>query len=103
MLVERLTYPGVKSLAHMMQVRLVGVDMDEDGITPASLDTVCRSHAPKLLCMVPTLQNPLNSIMSDERRRAIARADEGVDERRQDEQDDQDDQDEKDDRDELKG
>ena len=34
-------------------------------------DTVCRSHAPKLLCMVPTLQNPLNSIMSDERRRAI--------------------------------
>jgi DNA-binding transcriptional MocR family regulator len=71
-LVERLTYPGVKALAHMMQVRLVGVDMDEDGITPDSLDTVCRSHAPKLLCMVPTLQNPMNSIMSDERRRAVA-------------------------------
>jgi len=71
-LVERLTYPGIKSLAQMMQVRLVGVDMDDDGITPESLDLACRSHQPKLLCIVPTLQNPLSSIMSDERRRAIA-------------------------------
>ena len=71
-LVERLTYPGIKSLAHMMQVRLVGVDMDADGITPEALDTACRSHAPKLLCIVPTLQNPGNSVMSDQRRRDIA-------------------------------
>ena len=71
-LVERLTYPGIKSLAHMMQVRLVGIDMDEDGITPDALDAACRGHSPKLLCTVPTLQNPCNTVMSDERRRAIA-------------------------------
>ena len=71
-LVERLTYPGLKSLAHMMQVRLVGVDMDDDGIMPDALDAACRGHAPKLLCIVPTMQNPRNIVMSDERRRAIA-------------------------------
>ena len=76
-LVERLTYPGIKSLAHMMQVRLVGVDMDEDGITPDALDLACRSHQPKLLCIVPTLQNPLSSVMSDARRRAIAEVADG--------------------------
>ena len=71
-LVERLTYPGLKSLAHMMQVRLVGVDMDDDGILPDALDAACRGHAPKLLCIVPTMQNPRNIVMSDERRRAIS-------------------------------
>jgi DNA-binding transcriptional MocR family regulator len=71
-LVERLTYPGLKSLAQMMQVRLVGVDMDTDGIMPDALDAACRTHAPKLLCVVPTLQNPGNTVMSDDRRRAIA-------------------------------
>lgn len=71
-LVERLTYPGVKATARGMQVRLAGVDLDESGIIPESLDAACRSHHPKLICCVPTIQNPGGSVMPEERRREIA-------------------------------
>jgi len=71
-LVERLTYPGMKATARMMQVRLAGVDLDDHGIIPDSLDAACRSLHPKLICCVPTIQNPASSVMPEERRREIA-------------------------------
>ena len=71
-LVEKLTYPGIKATARTMQVRLAGVEMDEHGLMPDSLDAACRSHHPKLLCCVPTLQNPSGSVMPEERRQEIA-------------------------------
>ncbi len=71
-LVEKLTYPGIKATARTMQVRLIGVEMDEHGLIPDSLDAACRSHHPKLICCVPTLQNPSSSVMPEERRQEIA-------------------------------
>ena len=71
-LVERLTYPGIKVTARTMQVRLSGVDMDEDGMIPESLDAAYRALHPRLIVCVPTIQNPLSSVMPDERRREIA-------------------------------
>lgn len=38
LLTEALTYPGVKSAAQVLDVRIVGVEMDEQGIIPAALE-----------------------------------------------------------------
>lgn len=71
-LVERLTYPGVKAVARTMQARLSSVDMDEEGMIPDSLEAALRSHTVRLICCVPTLQNPTGAVMGEERRRTIA-------------------------------
>ena len=71
-LVEKLTYPGIKATALTMQVRLAGVEMDEHGLMPDSQDPAFRSHHSKLLCGVPILQNPSGSVMPEERRQEIA-------------------------------
>ena len=71
-LVESLTYPGIKAVARTMQVRLSGVDLDEEGMLPESLEAQCRSTQPKLICCVPTVQNPTGAVMSEKRRQEIA-------------------------------
>ncbi len=71
-LCEELTYPNLRSLAAMMQFRLRGVAMDEEGILPDMLDNLCRTQSPRVIYLMPTLHNPLCSTMSHERRVAIA-------------------------------
>lgn len=70
--VEALTYPGVKVLASLLGLRLIGLPIDDEGIDPASLETACRTDPARLLICVPTLHNPTNAMMSAERRAEIA-------------------------------
>jgi len=72
-LVERLTFPGSKAIANMLNLRLVAVDIDEEGLCPDSLRKTCLREKPKALYCVPSLQNPTNAIMSETRIKAIAR------------------------------
>jgi DNA-binding transcriptional MocR family regulator len=71
-LTESLTYPGMKNLAHLLNLRLQGVPVDEQGLVPAAFDEACRSGAAKVLYTIPTIQNPLGTVMPEERRREIA-------------------------------
>ncbi len=67
-----LTFPGLKLLAERHGLRLEGVDLDDDGLVPESLEAVaCRTGARVLFC-VPTLQNPLGVTFSQARREALA-------------------------------
>jgi DNA-binding transcriptional MocR family regulator len=70
-LVEALGYPGLQAAATAAAIRLVGVDLDDEGVRPDSLDQACRKHKPKALFCVPTLQNPTAAVMSLKRRHAI--------------------------------
>ena len=71
-LVERLTYPGVKSLANHLHLRLEPVEIDDEGLMPESLaDTAARTKA-RVVYLMPTLQNPTTATMGPARRRAIA-------------------------------
>jgi DNA-binding transcriptional MocR family regulator len=70
--VEQLAYPGFRSLAAQLRIRLVGVKMDEEGLDPDSFDEICRREAPKALYCTPTLHNPTTATMSPERRQAVA-------------------------------
>lgn len=71
-LCESLCYPGIISLAHSLQRRLRGVEMDDEGIIPASLREVCQRERPKMLVCVATCQNPTTATMSHRRREEIA-------------------------------
>jgi len=72
-LVEELTYAGVKSLAALFRLRLHPVAIDEHGLVPASLEEACRRGNPKLLYCMPNLHNPTGVVLSEERRAEVAR------------------------------
>lgn len=68
---EKLTYPGLISLAKQKQLTVKGVDIDEQGVLPAALDAACRQFQVRFIYLTPTLQNPTTATMSLERRKAI--------------------------------
>ncbi len=69
---EALTFPGFRSLAAHLRIRLVPVAMDRDGIDPDAFDAVCRQEAPKALYCTPTLHNPTTATLPLARREALA-------------------------------
>src|SRR5579871_5323270 len=71
-LTEALTFPGALAAARRLNIRLVGVAMDGEGVRPDALDDAIRKHAPKAIYLVPTQQNPTTATMGAGRRRAIA-------------------------------
>ncbi|MCK5165854.1 MAG: PLP-dependent aminotransferase family protein [Rhodospirillaceae bacterium] len=72
-LTECITYHGIKTLASEMGLKLIGLEMDEQGITTASFETACKEHSPKALYTIPTLQNPTSRTMGEKRRKEIAK------------------------------
>ncbi|MCM3870337.1 MAG: PLP-dependent aminotransferase family protein [Pyrinomonadaceae bacterium] len=69
---ESLTYPGMKNLAHLLHLRLKGLPTDDQGIIPEAFDNACRHEPARILYTIPTLQNPMGTIMPEARRRQIA-------------------------------
>ncbi|MGW3413054.1 aminotransferase-like domain-containing protein [Streptomyces sp. NPDC000888] len=72
LLTEALTYPGVKSAAQLLGLRMSAVAMDAEGLIPEALEEACVSGtAPRALYCMPTAHNPTAITLSIERRRAI--------------------------------
>jgi DNA-binding transcriptional MocR family regulator len=71
-LTEELSWPGIRSVARYLDLKLQPVKLDDDGIVPEDLDRACREHRPKALLCTPTAQNPTVSILPVARRRRIA-------------------------------
>jgi DNA-binding transcriptional MocR family regulator len=69
---ESLTYPGMKNLAHLLHLRLKGLPTDDQGIIPETFERACRVESTRILYTIPTLQNPLGTVMPEARRREIA-------------------------------
>lgn len=69
---ESLTYTGMKNLANLLNLRLQGLAMDGEGIVPDAFDEACRRGAARVLYTIPTVQNPLGTVMTEKRRREIA-------------------------------
>lgn len=70
-LTESLTYPGFRTLASQLQLRLVPVRMDENGLLPDELEAACTRSDVRGLYTIPSVQNPTNACLSEERRRAV--------------------------------
>ncbi|SJZ75773.1 DNA-binding transcriptional regulator, MocR family, contains an aminotransferase domain [Enhydrobacter aerosaccus] len=71
-LADRLTYPGFKAAAVAAKVRLVGVDSDRGGMSPAALEEACKRHAAKAVYLIPTIHNPTTTTLSASRREQLA-------------------------------
>ncbi len=69
--IEALSFPGIKVVARMFGSRLEPLAMDGEGALPEAVDAACRSGV-RTLCCVPNLQNPTNTVMPLDRRKAIA-------------------------------
>ena len=72
LLVEELTYPGLKAIAGLLRLRLHAVAIDGEGLVPEALNEASRTSRSKVLYCVPTIQNPTAATMSAKRRSAIA-------------------------------
>ncbi|HID02880.1 MAG TPA: PLP-dependent aminotransferase family protein, partial [Desulfobacterales bacterium] len=70
---DNLTYPGMKTLASMLGLRLVPVEMDESGMLAKSLDLICRRENIKGLYLMPGVQNPTTVTLLESRRQALAK------------------------------
>lgn len=69
---ECLTYPGLLHIAAQLDLKLVPVEIDREGLVPEALEKAIAEHRPRVVYMVPTIHNPTAAIMSEERRRRIA-------------------------------
>jgi len=72
LLVESLTYPGIRSLAGLYGLRLRPVAMDREGLCPAALEAALRVESGvRLLFCMPWVQNPTTATQSLARREAV--------------------------------
>lgn len=70
-LTECATFFGMKALADQLGLRLQGLKMDDQGLTPDALDRAAAAGA-RVLYTIPTLQNPTGRLMGLKRRSEIA-------------------------------
>lgn len=71
-LTEAFTYRVIATQCQFMGRRLRPVAMDDQGMIPEALDEAARTHRPRALFIIPTLQNPTSAVMGLPRRHAIA-------------------------------
>lgn len=71
-LCENVTYPGIRKIARRMGIKLIGIEMDDEGILPDALGKAIKEHKPKALYLNPTLHNPTTLTMTTDRRIAIS-------------------------------
>lgn len=69
---EDVTYPGIRSICARLNLRLVGLPGDAEGIDPAALEAAINEYQPKALYLNPTLNNPTTRTISLSRRQCIA-------------------------------
>lgn len=67
-----LTYMGFKNLANLLGMRLVPVDMGQDGMSAEILEKTCKAEELKGLYVMPECQNPTTSTMKLSTRQQIA-------------------------------
>jgi DNA-binding transcriptional MocR family regulator len=72
LLVEELTYTGMRSLAQLLGLQLRPVATDDQGLRPDSLRAACADDRARALYCMPVLQNPTAAVMSAGRRDEIA-------------------------------
>ena len=69
---DSLTYPGIRSLARLLGLRLDGLERDADGPLPDAFEEACRTHGVKAIYLCPNQHNPTSLTMPEQRRRDLA-------------------------------
>lgn len=72
LLAEALTLAPLKTLAMHLGLKLIAVEIDEEGLCPTSFAQACETSAAKVLYCMPTNHTPTVATMSENRRKEIA-------------------------------
>ena len=72
-LCEALTYPGLKRIARSLDLHLLGVEVDRDGIVPAALERASRASGARVVHLRPTLSPVTTATLPPARRKELAR------------------------------
>jgi DNA-binding transcriptional MocR family regulator len=72
-LVEEPSYFGALEIFRGYGARLVGVPVDDQGMTVSGLETTLTRERPKLIYVMPTFQNPTGSTLPASRREELVR------------------------------
>lgn len=70
-LVEDLSYAGFRRAGELMRAEVVGVKMDQWGISPEALDHILRQTQAQAICVSPEVQNPTGGHTPLERRKEV--------------------------------
>ncbi len=65
------SYPGLRSIADHFDIDVYGIEMDKDGIIPASLERLCQQQQPQALYLIPNIDNPTTTTIPLSRRNEI--------------------------------
>lgn len=71
-LVEKPTYNFALELFRSLQLKIVGVPVDERGMQVEMLEALLQQHHPRLIYTIPNFQNPSGVCLSGARRRQLA-------------------------------
>lgn len=72
-LVEQYTFPGMKDFARQFGLKLVPINMDDQGILPDELAKIAAKTNAKYIILVPNHQNPTGAVMSTTRQQQVAK------------------------------
>lgn len=70
--VDELTFAGFKNMAQLNGIQLEPIEMDSEGMIPEKLAQACEKQSIKGIYLMPNMQNPTATVMSDQRKEAIA-------------------------------
>lgn len=70
--VDSLTFTGFRNAAKLNHMKLEPIAMDSEGMIPENLESMCKKMQIKGIYLMPNMQNPTATVMSNERKQAIA-------------------------------
>jgi len=70
--VDQHTYPGLKTVAALLNVQIVPIKSENYEMSPTSFEDACKNENIKGLYLIPDYHNPTASLMSVENRKRIA-------------------------------
>jgi len=73
-LCEQLHYTGLRHMAELLQIRLVGVPVSPEGLDTEAFARLCREVRPRAAVLTPITQNPTTATMTSAARRAVVEA-----------------------------
>jgi DNA-binding transcriptional MocR family regulator len=69
--IEESTHISMKDLGNFLNLRMVGLPLDDEGLIPSALDNAAKQTNAQILFLTPTLQSPTTAIMGPKRRQEI--------------------------------
>jgi GntR family transcriptional regulator / MocR family aminotransferase len=70
-LVEKPTYNMALDLFRTLQLKILGIPIDENGMRVEQLENLLQQHHPRLIYTIPNFQNPSGACLSGARRRQL--------------------------------